>query len=208
MKINGSFVVLFALLCAIPAQAEEIIPDWRGAYIGAHLGVARATDTQTLRTPFGVTESRVDLSGNIAGIHLGKNYQAGRVVFGPIVDVNHVGLDKGGIALDLQVNARMNLGYAVGRNILPYLTAGMTMGHETARPSAPFDGWKKWQSGWIAGAGVNVGLSKNLSVGVLYLHTDLKKDTHLLTVGGAPTGLSVDNRPVADSWLLTLTYKF
>jgi hypothetical protein len=80
---------LATLILAVPTNAASV-PDWSGYYVGGQLGSVRASDAQTLQSPLGVTATNIDLSGDVAGLHVGKNFQTGHLVWGPILDISRV----------------------------------------------------------------------------------------------------------------------
>lgn len=81
--------------------------SWQGLYGGVHVGSA---------------DARWD-EGLVGGLQLGRNWQAGNIVYGLEGDISFSGLD----AVDWMATVRGRLGYLLAPGILVYGTAGLGM---------------------------------------------------------------------------------
>ncbi len=111
---------------------------------------------------------KFDLRGFVAGLHAGRNWQRGSMVYGVEGDIDYAGI-KGGadfaydggvsghlsLRSDLQASLRLRLGYAVDRTLF-YGTGGIALGQ--AKLEASSGGVSVSDSnthiGWTLGAGV------------------------------------------------------
>lgn len=95
-----------------------------------------------------------DSSGFVGGAQLGYNLQFSRVVLGIEGDISFVDWEE----TDAFGTVRGRLGYAWER-VLPYVTGGLAVVDS--------------DTGWTAGAGVEVAVSDNVSLRGEYLHFDV-----------------------------------
>lgn len=152
--------------------------SWMGPYVGLNLGYQWGS----------LSNSGANPSGVAGGIQGGYNWQNGMFVFGVETDLQLSGAD------DVFANYKFYnpwFGTLRGRagvalsNILFYGTAGVAYGRgrvETAGLSET-----NLHLGWVAGAGLEVGLTPNWSARAEYHYVDLSDERYVLT--GASNGL-------------------
>jgi len=153
---------------------------WTGFYAGFDAGYAWGWSRWS--DPLAGT-SRMRLDGAALGGHLGYNWQTGPLVLGVETDASWAdlsGSSGSGLAFcgagpcDTKQNwigtTRGRVGYAFGA-FMPYLTAGAAYGD--VQTTVPWGSASSTRLGWSAGAGLEVGLTKNWSAKVEYLHLDL-----------------------------------
>jgi outer membrane immunogenic protein len=193
-----------ALATAAPAFAADLPPpvappprapvayipagpafSWTGVYVGVNTGYAFGQSDWT--SPVGTT-GNFDVSGPMAGLTLGGNYQIGQFVVGAETDIdwqNVRGSLVGGncnfgpgvpascaSASNWIGTFRARFGFAMDR-VLLYGTAGGAYSDIKASVNA-----LPWASsnelGWTAGAGVEVAMTDNWTAKVEYLFTDFQ----------------------------------
>jgi len=185
---------------AVP-PAAPIVPvqqpgafSWTGFYAGIDAGYAWGWSRWS--DPLAGT-SRSHLGGAAIGGHLGYNWQAGPLVFGVETDAawaNLNGTAGPGMAFcatgpcETKQNwlgtTRGRIGYAFGY-WMPYLTGGAAYGDVQA--TFPWGTFSSTRLGWSAGAGLEVGLSKNWSAKFEFLHLDLGTASFFNAASGAST---------------------
>jgi outer membrane immunogenic protein len=144
-----------------------ILSDWAGFYLGVHGG--GGWDSASANGLSAKT------SGGLAGGHAGYNWQFGSVVLGLEGDFDGgsiTGTDSTGavnVKTDELASIRGRLGYTFAPNVLAYGTAGAGWGH-TALSDLAGDNDKLWQTGWVAGGGLEYKFYGNWSVRAEYLH--------------------------------------
>jgi hypothetical protein len=125
---------VFAALCsaqAALAQDSQLPPvpfyDWTGVYVGANLGYASATISNTTTSGSTSTTSSQTMTGFIGGGQLGANFQYRHTVFGVEVDADASSQKASSNTLTARMSsfatARARLGYAYDR-IHYYVTGG------------------------------------------------------------------------------------
>jgi outer membrane immunogenic protein len=177
--------------------------NWTGVYIGANAGYGFATASATA-TLAGVTAtSSENLSGFVGGGQLGGNYQIGSVVLGLEADFDYSGqcnTTTAGIFSERDSipwigTLRGRIGYVIDR-VMIYGAAGGVEGKFSSTITAASFGsisGSKTQGAWTAGAGVEVGLTENLSCRIEYLYID-SGNIKLATIGPLTvTGRVQDN---------------
>lgn len=96
-----------------------------------------------------------------------------------------------GREIDYAVNARGRIGFAPGEGrALFYGTGGLSYGRidhkfATTNTANSFtqENQRDWQLGWQAGGGAEVMVTRNLGLGIEYLHTSYKDDDYFVNVG-------------------------
>lgn len=159
-----------------PAPVYYSAPYWTGFYLGINGGGGWGQSQWD-----GV--DKFDVSGGVIGGTIGYNWQFNRLVLGAEGDIDWSGikgsttsvlcLPVGGCSTrnDWLMTVRGRLGYAFGQ-VLPYVTAGFALGDINAsRPAFP--GGSITNIGWTVGAGVEVGIVRNVSIKAEYLFVDL-----------------------------------
>ena len=189
-------------------------------------------------TPFGLGATELTgttlagtgrLSGGLAGGQAGFNFQSGGIVLGGELDAQWSG-QRGsftancstGCAASLSprikalTTARGRLGYAFD-GIMPYVTAGGAMVNvaddltmTVAGVSASLPSMPATVLGWVAGAGVEVGLWSNWSAKLEYLHIGINN-----VAAGAPipnvlgVGIAAEGAGYQDNLVrVGLNYRF
>jgi outer membrane immunogenic protein len=173
---------------AYRAPGYAALFTWTGFYIGLNGGGAWGRSRWDGLDTF-------DVSGALIGATAGYNFQTGRAVFGVEGDIDWSGLkgDANPVVCagcstknNWLATARVRLGYAFDR-FLPYLTAGLALGNVKA--NLPFlVGISQTNAGWTVGAGIEFGITNNVSVKAEYLYVDLGEVTCGLNCALAPTG--------------------
>jgi len=185
----------------IPMQPVPTAYDWSGFYAGVDGGWASGWSHWS--DPI-AGSSRTRSSGGLLGWHMGYNWQRGSVVFGVETDAawaSITGNANSNLAFcatgpcDMKQNwigtTRGRVGYAFGY-WMPYLTGGAAYGD--VNTTLPWGSASATKVGWSAGAGLEVGLSKNWSARVEYLHLDLGT----ASLFNAASGASNISIPVKD----------
>ncbi|MEJ0011169.1 MAG: outer membrane beta-barrel protein [Bauldia sp.] len=176
---------------------------WAGAYAGVNLGgafgTATATDTDVgdgfYNAPGDTFSART--TGPVGGVQVGYNWQAGSAVLGVEGDVGYLGfrgtasssLDSSTVVTavgGLAGAVRARVGVTNGK-FLGFLSGGVIMAdvHATANdpyipmsnldpsPAAVLTSHTGFQTGWTAGAGVEMALAEDWSIKAEYQYFDL-----------------------------------
>lgn len=189
------FLLLFALLAgtaagAAPAAAADngMPPEFRSSdfeiYLGAFGGVSmlqsRYEQADQTDPPFGY------LDGNVAayGLRAGVDYVMDGWLFGAVADWSfsagtEIGRDA---AISAEVDMpnlatiRARAGYTAG-SALFYITGGFATAEMTFDIDDEVTGFtgddNDWAEGWTMGAGVDVNVTQNVSMGLEYLYVSL-----------------------------------
>jgi outer membrane immunogenic protein len=164
--------------------------DWSGAYLGVHAGYGWGDYDVSVEVPANIFNpaSKQDLGGVfdndfIGGIHAGYNFLAGQnIVLGLEADLEATGFsgdqdpnfDEFNMKLPVMGSIRARAGYAID-NLLIYGTGGLAVGwadFDTEIQNTSSDNSETFV-GFTVGAGVNWGITDNLSAGLEYRYTDL-----------------------------------
>jgi outer membrane immunogenic protein len=172
---------------AEPAYKAPPVPiavfDWTGFYIGVNLGYGFGSGSLNAG---GITGSE-NLNGVLGGGQLGYNWQSGNWVFG--LEIDGQGTDQkanfaataGAVTvtesdkLPWFVTARGRIGYTVTPMVMIYATAGGAIADFQSTITATGLGSATWEvthGGWVAGAGIEGAITRNVSWKVEYLHLD------------------------------------
>ena len=146
---------------------------WTGPYIGANIGYQ-----------FGNTSFfNLEPSGVAGGVQGGYNWQFGEIVVGGEADFQFSGAEDTTFAAFKFSNpwfgtVRARLGYAMN-NILFYAAGGLAYG----KGELDFLGFSEDHilGGWSVGAGLEVGLTRNLSARAEYLFVDLSPTNYVFS---------------------------
>ena len=176
------------------AIANPSSDDWSGFYVGLDAGYGWGWSRWS--DPLGGSGA-AHLEGTVLGGHLGFNWQRGPLVLGVETDAawaNLAGSPGAGIGFcatgpcETKQNwigtTRGRIGYAFGY-WMPYLTGGLAYGG--VEQTLPWGSASTTRVGWSAGAGLEVGLSKNWSSKFEFLHLDLGTATFFNAASGAST---------------------
>lgn len=187
----------------IPAPAP--IYNWSGIYIGVNGGYAFGNSNWNATPGFGtgvVGTGNFNIDGALAGGTLGANFQSGQFVFGVEADGDWTDIkgttSNGDCAAgscqtsnDWLATVRGRVGYAFDR-VLLYATGGGAAGDVKATvssPGVPTISTDSTEFGWTAGAGVEVGLTENITAKAEYLYVDLSNGS--LSCSAAVCGAAV-----------------
>jgi len=141
----------------VPADPVPVAPapipmdmggDWTGAYGGLSLGYAN------IDAGAGVDDDSV-----IGGAHIGYDYDFGRFVMGGEVEYEALDATVGGVDVDSVTRLKVRAGYDAGRTLVYGVAGG-------ARADSSIGD----DEGYVVGAGVEYGLTQNISVGGEYLY--------------------------------------
>jgi outer membrane immunogenic protein len=176
-----------------PAYIPPSVYNWTGFYIGVNggYGWGQSEHNDAL---LGVATGDFDLSGALVGGTVGFNYQVGPWVWGLEGDLDWAningtsatfltgaGLTSYSTELRWLSTVRGRLGYAFDR-VLPYVTGGLAVGDVRAdinTPGAIATGTNT-QVGWTVGAGLEYGITPNVTAKVEYNYVDLGSSTPIL----------------------------
>jgi outer membrane immunogenic protein len=195
---------------APPAPPPIPYTNWQGFYIGGVVGAARLNETarpgivnnaSTGKSPCGSSgqigynnrgNCSVGVTGALAGVEVGYDWQDRYFVYGVAADWTWTGLKKtqSGRAsgttqwthqakVDWLASFRGRMGLAVD-NTLVYFTGGLALGDLRSSVaiagsggSVSFGSLNKVQAGWVAGLGVEHKFNQNWSVKAEALYYDL-----------------------------------
>lgn len=179
-----------ALLASSTAGLAQDAFDWSGFYAGIHGGTGSATTYLSNAIVNGVPQpvtpgnETQELQGLMGGIQLGADMQMDGLVLGIQSDVSLSGVqseESGGDpsdTLNWLATTTGRVGYAFG-NVLPYLEAGVAIASATGYaedvPATVL------HMGLVAGAGLDVALSEQVSLGVEYNYIALSNETYEFT---------------------------
>lgn len=162
-----------------PTPVVAAVYNWTGFYVGANAGYGFATATDTASSGALSASISENLAGPIAGGQFGTNFQTGNMVFGIETDadwsnIKHSETIPGASATDTITwftTWRARFGLAVD-NVLLYTTGGTGYGGATTQATSgrltiSVDDSRLL---WTAGAGIEVGLTPNVSVRAEYLY--------------------------------------
>jgi outer membrane immunogenic protein len=180
---------------------------WSGLYLGLNGGYAFGQTT--------IHEARlglVDTRGGFGGLHIGRNWQMGALVFGAEADANRSfangarsfasGFDAAA-ARDWDASARVRAGVTFG-SLLAYATAGGAVSGQTTTVGMAGTTWrtKGTHVGYVYGGGLEWQISRSVSLRSEVLRYDFNSET--LRVGGGQNPLNLDETVVRGG----LSYRF
>ncbi|HZP76525.1 MAG TPA: outer membrane protein [Pseudolabrys sp.] len=200
-----------------PVYALPAPYNWSGFYLGINGGFAGGRSSWN-DPAAGGDSGNFRLRGGMLGGQFGYNWQMGRWVLGLESDADWLGVKggatsaggvcgaDGGGQCQVQQNwagtTRARIGYAFDR-FLPYITGGAAYGDVQANQLNGSS--EKLRAGWAAGAGVEYGITKNVTAKMEFMHLDLGTATFMGAASGTPT-LSV---PVTNNTVRAgLNYRF
>lgn len=169
----------------------------------AESGVGNFNRIRAIQTGAVAGRLAEDGDGLIAGGQIGYNWQSGALVYGLEADLSWLGQSASGVLGPTAVagwapytttastdiswlgTVRGRLGYDLNRTMLLYVTGGLAYGHagfEAAITNLPLANTTVLSSsgvraGWTVGGGLDVAISRNLSVRAEYLYFDLGSET-------------------------------
>lgn len=158
----------------LAAQLSAYSAAWQGPYIGANLGYQFSS----------IANNPADPSGFAGGLQGGYNVQRGQFVFGAEADFQFSAAEDRFAPWKFSNpwfgTLRGRAGAAFG-NVLLYGTAGVAYG--ALRGQNTFVGTSETSTefGWVAGAGVEMALTRNWSSKIEYLYIDLGERPYWIT---------------------------
>ena len=192
----------------VPAPAPAPAPlvyDWTGFYVGVHAGGDIGGEYEADITTPGNVDDKFDSDGFLGGGQIGFNYQMNQFVIGAEADFSFTGIDGDGTidipglgdtAVDAETDwistIRARLGYAFD-NFLVYGTGGIAFANVEVSEGLTGSDDDNTHIGYALGAGIEAGLTQNVSLRAEYLYLDFEEEDISLA-GGAVTGdASADN---------------
>jgi len=209
--VRASGLVFSALLFGIsPSNAQDSALgsggyDWSGAYVGGLIGFASIEQKSTAAAVGSLSSTADSISLGIQG---GGNVQINQWVFGIEGDVSWVDATANVSATlgALTYNGRSNVdwsGTITGRvgyafdNLLLYGEGGLgLMGVEYTGSVVGVAGSSKvsdTRTGWLLGAGLEYGLTENLTAKLEYNYIDFGSKTYNFTLAGTATPIKIDS---------------
>jgi outer membrane receptor protein involved in Fe transport/opacity protein-like surface antigen len=197
----------------LAARRSPLSYDWTGFYLGLNAGGAFGTTTATASGGGG--SASVKEAGFLGGAQIGANYQTGPLVWGFEADYDAStqnqslpsGVLSGSTAqMPWLATLRGRFGVAFDRTLV-YATAGGAAGELrsiSATPAGTTSTTVTYGT-WTAGAGVEYGITDNLSARVEYLYVD--KDNIATGFIGPPT-TTITNRLDNNLVRAGLNYRF
>ena len=194
-----------------PARSASDRYNWSGFYLGLNAGGALGTITQTASGGGG--SASVKEPGFIGGAQVGANYQTGPVVWGFEADYD-ASTQNGSLPALMGSTSQMpwlatlrgRVGWAFDRTLI-YGTAGGAAGELrsiTAIPAGTTNTTVTYGT-WTAGAGVEYGITDNLSARVEYLYLD---KGHIATGVIGPPATQITSRLQDNFMRAGLNYRF
>ncbi len=202
---------LSKLVTKAPPAAQTV--DWTGSYVGVQVGGGWGHAGQTDGSPF--DSGSYNVSGALAGVTWGNNWQVGHTVIGFESDAawSHIHGSTDGASgfggpcggspshceatLQAFGTSRLRLGYVFGR-WLPFVAGGMAWGYVHGKEGdTPANGANgsgaEFHYGWTAGGGVEAMIAPHWSAKVEYLYADLRNGLAFVDQfgGGAQVDQSV-----------------
>ena len=188
--ISGAALAADLPVYAPPPTPMEAAPvssyDWSGIYVGAHGGYSWA-------------EANVDVigtvdnfDGGLVGGQLGANWQWNMLVLGLEGDASwtmaDVSVGAFGVTVNVEENWTASLRGRLGVGFDRFMFYG-TGGAAWADINVNVPGFgsdSNTHFGWVAGVGGEAMLTRNVSLGVEYLHYEVGKETY--NIGGLAVG--------------------
>ncbi len=203
-----------------------------GINVGAQIGYVK-TDSKTtisFNPALGRTASdKSDISGHgvISGIHLGWGYLTEETIYMGLEinanksnadgkkTVNETLLAPVSISTKIELTQTYDLsarfGYLMYHNsVLPYLKAGITWGKWKANTITNWDSVgssSKYQTGFIVGAGADIAISDELTLGGEYTFSDYGSFNHKVIFSTGLVTNTVKIEPRVNSVMLNVRYK-
>ena len=177
------------LIVEEPGIVEPVVVggNWDGAFIGGFVGGGWGTADHIPAVPSPGND--VDLSGFFIGVDAGFNFSVGNgLVLGVVGDIAWA--DIGGTndnppinfaevsqSIDWQGSLRGRIGFDGGA-FMPYLTGGLAFAHSDRETVGFVSEFDNTHVGWTIGAGVEVAVSENLSLDLLYRYSDYGNEVY------------------------------
>jgi outer membrane immunogenic protein len=165
------------------ASAPAAIFSWTGFYLGGHVGGGIAGSSWS--DPFTGANNAFNSTGFLGGGQIGADYQLNRLVLGAEGDFSWTGLglkgsdfDSKGNSIDTDVQWTSTITGRIGMafdRLLVYGKGGLALAQDHGGFTDAFGNTATanlLRTGWIAGAGLEYGFSKNWSARIEYDYLD------------------------------------
>lgn len=204
LTLTGIALGLIANGALAADLSEPVTPlaDWGGFYAGVHAGWGWADPDYAVEEDSDFWESpqfesfSIDADGPIAGLQAGFNWQNDSLVLGLEADISWAGIDGGFNAVDLPdtnyfFNADSEIDYLASvraragltwDQVLFYATGGIAFTSMDTKIISDWNGnienYNNSTShiGWVAGAGVEVKVTNNVTGRLEFLHYEFGED--------------------------------
>ena len=170
---------------------------WSGFYVGIQGGYGWG-DTEHHQG--GLSTGTFDISGGLAGVTWGTNWQRGNVVYGLESDFSFSSIDGdsadpvcfSSCFTDIRTlsTSRVRLGYAMDRSLV-YVTGGLAYGNVRAGIRDAVDD-DETRFGWTLGAGIEWAFAPRWSLKAEYLHVDLGDRRNYSSGGSVDVDITAD----------------
>ena len=175
----------------------DVSGTWDGPYIGVFGGYAASNWTDTWDT--GSLE--FDPTGWLLGVAVGIDLDLGNgLVAGVVADAAWSNQEDAidivppqTVNIDWQASLRGRLGFDAG-SFLPYLTAGLAVAHGTAEYEVVSSAT---HFGWTAGAGVEVAVTEDMSLDLLYRYSDYGAQTYDIVAASFPYDVTFNTHQIS-----------
>lgn len=220
----GTSTLAFAADPGAPVDEPPAVYDWSGVYLGALAGYGWS-DNHYGHTSDDFTQV-VDFSGNgfLGGLTLGANFQRGSWVYGVEADISYADVDGSALILpegmpcaiegctsniDWFGTGRVRLGYAFDR-FLPFVTGGAAFARLKGTADTGSCNWadcsySDTEFGWTLGAGMEFGITEQISLKADYLHVGFGKPDF---IDHHPWGRAFVDDISLDTVRIGLNYRF
>lgn len=196
---------------AAPGVAYQQPFNWTGLYIGGNAGWVDSSIGWVYHDPAGRFVDRrlcggagcdISQTSGIYGVHAGYQYQFGSLVLGLEVSLSKLASNGGSkpcfnaavtcsAETDYLATLGPRLGWAVS-NWMVYGTGGFAHGQISTHETGGTFATRLGHDGWFAGVGGEYGLTRNLILGLEYLHVVLDTDLHFSTTAVEHRNISAD----------------
>ena len=207
---------------AYSPEPAPLYYDWTGIYIGGHAGLATAGVDWTFTSPTERFDQRA--TGFVGGAQIGVQKQWSSIVIGAEVSYTWTDLSEtSGSVLapgTSRTNEVNNLLLATGRfgfvwqNVLAYWKGGYATADVALRSSIAGTGIETTSSsareqGWVAGLGIDYGLTPHISIGVEYdyVHFNIGTRDQVPTAVG-PAGSQANGGIDLQTVMARLNFRF
>src|SRR5262245_52853233 len=193
--------------------------NWSGFYVGVHAGYGWAdSDWIDLNGNLGANVRFEDLKGGIGGGQVGFNWQSGSFVIGIEGSLSAASIEQSGFVGIAKLSTEVDwIGTIVGRvgfafdRALIYAKGGFATASVELKGDNGIDRFTSSErhNGWTIGAGLEVAVLKNLSLGLEYNYYDFGAATHSVTTAPVQNlALSIDADAQVHTVLARLNYRF
>ncbi len=212
------------IAAAVPAQAaDDIPPEFRSSSFDIYLGTFGAANL--LKSTYREADTDDALTGSLdgyngaIGIRGGVDYVMDNWVIGAVADWSFAfgesmasnSLDGAELNMPNLATIRARAGYSSGTTLF-YVTGGYAQAEMEMdiQGSADFESLgtaNDWTAGWTLGAGVDIALTQQVTMGIEYLYVNLADPSYDFDTGGDPVTYEQDLDPI-HSIRLGVNYAF